>query len=183
MKKMMTGGTKKRYQDGGPTLEDLEKQTRREFLKGKSAKIGLGTVGAGITSIIGKKISDTVKKNREGNKEVKGLVKNLVKKAKSTKVMQKGGATLPMMGMPMYSNNPRSEQGRILKNGGSTTNRAVKPGCRGGMVKDASGNCVMERKMQKGGFPDLNKDGKVTKADILKGRGVIKKVGGSIKKK
>ena len=34
-----------------------------------------------------------------------------------------------------------------------------------------------------GGFPDLNKDGKVTKADILKGRGVIKKMGGSIKKK
>ena len=227
MKKMMTGGTRKKYQDGGPTLEDLEKQTRREFLKGKSAKIGLGTVGAGITSIIGKKISDVVKKKKEGNKEVKGLVKNLVKKAKSTRVMQKGGATLPMMGMPMYSNNPRSEQGRILKNGGSTTNRAVKPGCRGGMVKDASGNCVMERKMQKGGssqdkkmsdlakrgvgpvpkstvdgtkwvkntkapdakkyqkggFPDLNKDGKVTKADILKGRGVIKRVGGSIKKK
>ena len=26
-------------------------------------------------------------------------------------------------------------------------------------------------------FPDLNKDGKVTKADILKGRGVIKKTG------
>ena len=235
MKKMMTGGTRKRYQDGGPTLEDLEKQTRREFLKGKSAKIGLGTVGAGITSIIGKKISDVVKKKREGNKEVKGLVKNLVKKAKSTRVMQKGGATLPMMGMPMYSNNPRSEQGRILKNGGSTTNRAVAPGCRGGMVKDASGKCVMERKMQKGGglinkdeynkikntgtnitskknkgvltteeynkvknagvninpkkkmqkggFPDLNKDGKVTKADILKGRGVIKRIGGSIKKK
>jgi len=29
-----------------------------------------------------------------------------------------------------------------------------------------------------GGFPDLNKDGKVTQADILKGRGVIKKNGG-----
>jgi hypothetical protein len=26
-------------------------------------------------------------------------------------------------------------------------------------------------------FPDLNKDGKITKADILKGRGVIKKTG------
>lgn len=39
-------------------------------------------------------------------------------------------------------------------------------------------------KMQKGGsFPDLNKDGKVTKADILKGRGVIKKMGGATKKK
>jgi hypothetical protein len=37
--------------------------------------------------------------------------------------------------------------------------------------------------MAKGGFPDLNKDGKITKADILKGRGVIKKKGGSVKKK
>ena len=32
-------------------------------------------------------------------------------------------------------------------------------------------------------FPDLNKDGKVTKADILKGRGVIKKKGGVVKTK
>lgn len=31
------------------------------------------------------------------------------------------------------------------------------------------------------GFPDLNKDGKITKADILKGRGVIKKKGGIVK--
>ncbi len=29
--------------------------------------------------------------------------------------------------------------------------------------------------MKKGGFPDLNKDGQITKADILMGRGVIKK--------
>lgn len=29
-------------------------------------------------------------------------------------------------------------------------------------------------------FPDLNKDGKVTKADVLKGRGVIAKNGGSV---
>jgi len=31
-------------------------------------------------------------------------------------------------------------------------------------------------------FPDLNKDGKITKADILKGRGVIAKKGASISK-
>ena len=31
-------------------------------------------------------------------------------------------------------------------------------------------------------FPDLNKDGKVTKADILKGRGVIAKKGATIEK-
>jgi hypothetical protein len=30
-------------------------------------------------------------------------------------------------------------------------------------------------KMKKGGFPDLNKDGEITKADILMGRGVISK--------
>lgn len=35
----------------------------------------------------------------------------------------------------------------------------------------------------KGGFPDLNKDGKVTKADILKGRGVIAKKGAKVMKK
>ena len=31
-------------------------------------------------------------------------------------------------------------------------------------------------------FPDLNKDGKITKADVLKGRGVIAKSGTSMKK-
>ena len=31
-------------------------------------------------------------------------------------------------------------------------------------------------------FPDLNKDGKITKADVLKGRGVIAKKGAAITK-
>lgn len=39
----------------------------------------------------------------------------------------------------------------------------------------------MKTKMKKGGFPDLTGDGKVTRADVLKGRGVFKK-GGSIMK-
>ena len=38
------------------------------------------------------------------------------------------------------------------------------------------------KKAEKGGsFPDLNKDGKITKADILKGRGVIAKKGAKVK--
>ncbi len=37
-------------------------------------------------------------------------------------------------------------------------------------------------KVKKGGFPDLTGDGKVTFKDILKGRGVIKKKGGMVKK-
>lgn len=42
---------------------------------------------------------------------------------------------------------------------------------------------VVKKKMKDGGksFPDLTGDGKVTKADILKGRGVIKN-GGKLKK-
>lgn len=42
----------------------------------------------------------------------------------------------------------------------------------------------IKNKAKKGGsFPDLNKDGKITKADILKGRGVIAKKGAAVKKK
>ena len=43
--------------------------------------------------------------------------------------------------------------------------------------------CGGAKKMKSGGFPDLNKDGKITKADILKGRGVIKKKGGPVRMK
>ena len=44
---------------------------------------------------------------------------------------------------------------------------------KGGMVKKAKSG---------GSFPDLNKDGKITKADVLKGRGVIAKSGMKMKK-
>jgi hypothetical protein len=43
---------------------------------------------------------------------------------------------------------------------------------KGGVVKAKNGKS----------FPDLNKDGKITKADILKGRGVIAKSGAKLKK-
>lgn len=33
----------------------------------------------------------------------------------------------------------------------------------------------MKKKTTKKKFPDMNKDGKVTKADILMGRGILKK--------
>jgi len=73
--------------------------------------------------------------------------------------------------------------------------RKCKSGC-GGKMKlkmKAGGSTRLENKipsgvtgpnmsprvMKKGGsaksFPDINKDGKVTKADVLMGRGVIKK--------
>lgn len=46
------------------------------------------------------------------------------------------------------------------------------------------GKMKMGGKMAKSGgsFPDLNKDGKITKADVLKGRGVIAKKGAKMAK-
>ena len=42
---------------------------------------------------------------------------------------------------------------------------------------------LMPKRAKSGGsFPDLNKDGKITKADILKGRGVIAQKGATVKK-
>jgi hypothetical protein len=45
--------------------------------------------------------------------------------------------------------------------------------------------CGGAKKMKSGGsnFPDLTGDGKITRADILKGRGVIKKKGGPVRMK
>jgi hypothetical protein len=51
----------------------------------------------------------------------------------------------------------------------------------GSMGSAKNGKTMMKAKNGKS-FPDLNKDGKVTRADILKGRGVIAKKGASVKK-
>jgi hypothetical protein len=101
------------------------------------------------------------------------------------KMMSKGGKVSPVkkkMAMggtsgkvtPLYSNNPRTEQGRILKNGGS----ASLPICTGGMVRDANGKCVMERtspKYKAGGATknaklaqETKPFNKVTRGDVLK---------------
>lgn len=50
-----------------------------------------------------------------------------------------------------------------------------------GATKMKKGGAIKKAKSG-GSFPDLNKDGKITKADILKGRGVIAKKGAKLKK-
>ena len=50
-----------------------------------------------------------------------------------------------------------------MKKGGATTSRAVSPGCRNGMVKDATGKCVMERKFKTGGTKKYGEGGPTTK--------------------
>jgi hypothetical protein len=111
-------------------------------------------------------------------------------KVTAVKKMQKGGST-GIVGMPKYGNNPRTDEGRMLQKGGvaSTTNRPVKPGCRGGMVKDASGNCVNERQFKKGGATSfgmlsvkagVDKNPKPTAADRIVGAKKKMQKGGSI---
>jgi hypothetical protein len=93
------------------------------------------------------------------------------------KKMQKGGS-MGIVGMPKYGNNPMTDEGRMLQKGGSfAPNRAVQASCKGGMVRDENGRCVMQRKMAEGGstLPDFSKDGKITQKDVLMGRGVIPK--------
>jgi hypothetical protein len=51
----------------------------------------------------------------------------------------------------------------------------------GSMGSGKNGKTISKAKNGKS-FPDLNKDGKITRADILKGRGVIAKKGATIKK-
>jgi len=72
-----------------------------------------------------------------------------------------------------------------MMNGGIATKKPRKKAYGGGMMTATQGqqnmmqNNMMQQpkmKMAKGGksFPDLTGDGKVTKADILKGRGVTR---------
>ena len=62
----------------------------------------------------------------------------------------------------------------MMKKGGKTAPKKMQYG-------GAAASMVPPMMKKGGSFPDLNKDGKITKADILKGRGVIKN-GKSVKK-
>jgi len=99
--------------------------------------------------------------------ENKGKAKVKAKsKSKSKSTMKSAGKSKAAV---MNSRNPKKP---MAISGDTMSNYAMYK--IGGKVKKyASG----------GSFPDLTGDGKVTKADILKGRGVIKKKGGSIKSK
>lgn len=102
--------------------------------------------------------------------------------AKCGKSMSKGGAKKMnlggsaikkaptyMYGMPQENMGQAGQYG-IAKKGGSTSviNRAVKPGCRGGMVKDANGNCVPVRKAKVGGMTKKEDGGPVTSRKLTR---------------
>ena len=110
-----------------------------------------------------------------------------------------GGSMLGGMGKQMLGGMASKALGGLM-GGGKSGGGATAQGGQGGeaqapMQKRKSTDTTPVRTrgmMKKGGkvskaksgksFPDLNKDGKITKADILKGRGVIAKKGMSVKK-
>jgi hypothetical protein len=171
--KMKNGGkvaTMKKMKVGGNTADPCFPLCLKagECKPCLSTRLGDALVKTGAV-LFGKKVLKDAKKKAEDKKKTPAKTEAAQETVQEKRIggatkrkYAMGGATLPMMGMPMYSSNPRSEQGRILKKGGTTTSRTVTPGCRGGMVKDASGKCVMERKMQDGGSK--------TKKNIITGR-------------
>lgn len=67
-----------------------------------------------------------------------------------------------------------------MQAGGMAGNRMMPMTSMPQMAK--KGAKVITKTKKGGSFPDLNKDGKITKADILKGRGVIAKKGAKVAK-
>lgn len=86
-----------------------------------------------------------------------------------------GGARGAIDFLPGKSRKKKEEKPVKKNMGGMMRSKmASKGGARGG--RNPMG-------MKNGGFPDLNKDGKVTQADVLQGRGVVKKKAGGMAKK
>jgi hypothetical protein len=216
---MKKGGSIKKYQDGGMTLKDLEKQDKK-ILATRSGKIGVGASVAGMLGIAGKAIADKIKAKRTEKKAEEEKKKKETAKAKfgaSVNVQRGYPGKIRSAGDQGYTAVGKREPARTkFQDGGKITVINASPNdpypkeqrrlkaelekakkVKAAGIKLAKAKRLAEekanaktkasykegaKKYQKGGFPDLTGDGKVTKADVLKGRGVIKKKGGSIKK-
>jgi len=118
----------------------------------------------------------TIKKAQVGKKVVKKKTphpnddyKDMVDPATGKKGTMGGEGTRPPFG------GPGPKKGTKVYDIGTGRYETVKKN--GGPVKK-----VIKKAKNGAKFPDLNKDGKVTRADILKGRGVIAKKGAVVKK-
>jgi hypothetical protein len=104
---------------------------------------------------------------------------------KPAKKMQEGGKVkikIKIKPDNKKSNLDKFGLDKASKDAGFETNPARKATFNVPEVKQQKKGGVTKKAKSGGSFPDLNKDGKITKADILKGRGVIAKKGASIKK-
>ena len=91
--------------------------------------------------------------------------------------------------MPKVGNMGSAKSGKSIKKAQNGTPikkfKSAEEAGAAGFKKDTTGKftkSIKPKAKDGASFPDLNKDGKVTRADILKGRGVIAKKGASMKK-
>jgi len=121
-------GGAKRMKAGGTSTEDpVSKKTIRQSMRADK------------------------KMDRQDKKWDRKYEKQKAEELMKSKRFKEGGMT-GIVGMPKYGNNPNTQEGRMLKNGGAfAPNRAVQASCKNGMVRDENGRCVMQRMMQTGG--------------------------------
>lgn len=118
---------------------------------------------------------------------------NKRKAADSTKMYNRGemmqtinditaGKIKPRVDKPMASGTGKSKPTTYSVINGKDTSYMSKEDFERRFIPKKNKSGGKTKKAKSGGsFPDLNKDGKITKADILKGRGVIKN-GAALKK-
>jgi len=165
-KKMAKGGSSKSCPPGEHLVRGV---CTPKMFSSTGAKIGVGTVLAGAAGMIGSAIKKKAaanktkkeetgttmakqrKMDRQDKRYMRKYEKQKAEELMKSKRFQTGGMT-GIVGMPKYGNNPNTQEGRMLKNGGAfAPNRAVQASCKNGMVRDADGRCVMQRMMQMGG--------------------------------
>ena len=76
------GGSVKKYQDGGPSIADMTKRDRKEIMRTKSGKIGIGAAATGVIGIAGKAIGDKLKARKAAKKAAEEKKKSETPKAK-----------------------------------------------------------------------------------------------------
>ena len=116
-----------------------------------------------------KKYGKGLEASRKGNEKRADRMQS-----KGAKKARKAGMAIPRLEefeKRGYNMSPKS--GRVYGGGGKMTYGKGGKMCSCGKMAAGKCNCGKSKSYKKGGkFPDLNKDGKITKADILMGRGV-----------
>ncbi len=170
-KKMAKGGSSKSCPPGEHLVRGI---CTPKMFRSTGAKIGVGTVLAGAAGMVGAAVKNKIAKkkaekeegpsaakmrrmDRQDKRYMRKYEKQKAEELMKSKRFQTGGMT-GIVGMPKYGNNPNTQEGRVLKNGGAfAPNRAVQASCKNGMVRDADGRCVMQRMMQTGGATKTTK--------------------------
>jgi len=147
--------------------QDTKKQIMKNSLSEAGYEASQMKMGGSVKKMQRGGVMDTKLKDIPG--KVKSTVKKVTDKVKNSSV----GDVVDVATAGGYSAAKNIKKGvKAFRDQIGSVNDRMPKKKMGGAVKAKNGKS----------FPDLNKDGKITKADILKGRGVIAKKGATLKK-